>query len=109
MAGYTADAAADLDGTLRTYLAMAEAREPDRLREHLRDVHCPVRLLLGSAPHTNGPPAAEIALLQSTLAEFSVESVPGAGHFIQEERPTAVIAAVQRVDGQMARGSMRPS
>ena len=102
IAGYTADAAADLDGTLLTYLAMAASREPDRLREHLREVRCPVWLVLGAAPHTDGPPPAEIALLTSNLRLFTVDSIPGSGHFIQEERPTAVIEAVRHLDGQLA-------
>ena len=33
--GYTAGAAHDLDATLRAFLAMAERREPERLRPHL--------------------------------------------------------------------------
>lgn len=50
VAGYTADAAADLDATLKAYLGMAQAREPERLRDHLGAIRCPVRLVAGGTP-----------------------------------------------------------
>src|SRR5206468_2765905 len=52
--GYTAGAAHDLDATLKAFLAMAERREPERLRPHLGEVRCPVRLLLGTATPEGG-------------------------------------------------------
>ena len=97
VSGYTADAAADLDATLKAYVAMAGAREPERLEPHLADVRCPVVLLLGGAPHHGGPEGAELAELHERLAAFAVDTVPGAGHFLYEERPDVVVAAVDRV------------
>jgi pimeloyl-ACP methyl ester carboxylesterase len=94
---YTAGAAHDLDGTLKAFLAMAERREPEPLRPHLADVRCPVRLLVGTAAHDGGVPAEEIAILARTLPAFTVDSVAGAGHYIQEEQPGAVLAAVRRL------------
>src|SRR5207237_10706737 len=38
--GYTAGAAHDLDATLRAYLAMGNAREPERLAPPLRERPC---------------------------------------------------------------------
>jgi pimeloyl-ACP methyl ester carboxylesterase len=95
--GYTAAAAADLDGTLRSYLAMAQAREPERLRDHLARIACPVRLVVGGWPHRVGPTPADVALLGAGLRRFAVDSVDGAGHFVHEERPEAVVAAVRRI------------
>ncbi|HLB82344.1 MAG TPA: alpha/beta hydrolase, partial [Gemmatimonadales bacterium] len=95
--GYTAGAAHDLDATLKAFLAMAERREPERLQPHLAEVRCPVRLLLGTATHEGGVSAAEVAVLAAALPVFVVDSVPGAGHFIYEEQPGVVLAAVRRV------------
>jgi pimeloyl-ACP methyl ester carboxylesterase len=40
---------------------------------------------------------AEVARLANALASLAVDSVPGAGHFLHEEQPQAVVAAVRRV------------
>lgn len=95
--GYVADAAADLDGTLKAYVRMARAREPERLAPRLREIHCPVLLMLGGAPHEGGISAKEIVLLERQLPALTVELLPHAGLFLQEERPDAVAAAVAYV------------
>ncbi len=94
---YTAGATADVDATLLAYLRMAEAREPEPLGPRLGELRCPVRLLIGAAPHASGPRADDIDRLRARLADFAVVSVAGAGHFIHEERPGAVFDAVARV------------
>jgi pimeloyl-ACP methyl ester carboxylesterase len=99
VSGYTAAAATDLDATLKAYVAMARAREPERLEPHLAAIRCPVLLLVGGAPHEAGPRASEIAVLAAGLGTFAVDTVPGAGHFLYEERPDAVVSAVDRVRG----------
>jgi pimeloyl-ACP methyl ester carboxylesterase len=101
VAGYTAGAARDLDGTLKAYLAMSRAREPVKLALHLVEVRCPVRLLVGGAPHDGDVGAPEVTLLERTLHSFALDSVPGAGHFIYEERPAAVLAALARVQASV--------
>lgn len=95
--GYTAGASRNLDATLKGYLAMAEAHEPEKLVPHLAQIGCPVRLLVGTVRHDGYVPADEIRLFERTLRSFALDSVPGAGHFIQEEQPTAVAAAVDRL------------
>jgi pimeloyl-ACP methyl ester carboxylesterase len=97
---YTAGAAADLDGTLKAYLGMTRARESERLEPHLVQIRCPVFLLVGSAHHDGGISAPEVVLLQSRLPAFTIDTVPAAGLFLQEERPDAVAAAVRRMVGQ---------
>lgn len=101
VAGYTAPAARDLDGTLKAYLAMSRAREPVKLSLHLVEVRCPVRLLVGGAAHDGDVGAAEVTLLARALRSFALDSVPGAGHFIYEERPAAVLAALARVEASV--------
>ncbi len=95
--GYTAGAARDLDATLRAYLAMAGAREPEKLAPHLGAIRCPVRLMVGGAPHDGDVAAAEVELLRHTLHSFALDSVPGAGHFLYEEQPATVVADVERL------------
>ena len=94
---YTADAARDLGGTLRVYQAIAHAREPDSLAPHLAEIGCPVRLVVGTARHDGDVSPEEIHLLSQRLASFAVDSVPDAGHYIQEERPDAVVASLNRL------------
>jgi pimeloyl-ACP methyl ester carboxylesterase len=110
VAGYTAGAARDLNATLKAYIAMANAREPDKLASHLAEIGCPVRLLLGATRHDGDVSAQEVGLLARTLSRFSLDSIPGAGHFMQEERPDVVMAAVGRlnasVTAQRSRGSL---
>lgn len=96
---YTAGAAADLDGTLKAYIGMTRAHESERLEPHLVQIRCPVFLLVGSAHHDGGISAPEVVLLQSRLHAFTIDTVPAAGLFLQEERPDAVAAAVERMVG----------
>jgi pimeloyl-ACP methyl ester carboxylesterase len=92
-------AAQDLDGALGAYRQMARAREPEELQPRLGDVRCPVRLVMGMAIREGGISDAEIELLRERLVSFAVERVPDAGNFVFEERPLAVVAAVQRALG----------
>lgn len=73
--------------TLRAYERMAQAREPEPLGPRLRELRCPVWLLIGAAPHEGGVPGAQIDLLRRELSSFRVETVTGSCHFVFEERP----------------------
>lgn len=97
VAGYTAAAARDLGGALDGYRGMARAREPEPLTPHLREIRCPVYLLLGAVPHEGGPSSAAVALLAEQIPAFAVDSIPGIGHFPHEEAPRVVVDAVNRV------------
>ncbi|MSR07272.1 MAG: alpha/beta hydrolase [Gemmatimonadetes bacterium] len=98
ISGYTAGAAANLDATLISFMAMARAREPEKLKPRLPDIQAPVLLLVGGAKHAAGVREDGVALLRGSLRAFRADTVPGAGHYIQEENPVAVVAAVQAVD-----------
>jgi pimeloyl-ACP methyl ester carboxylesterase len=97
MDGYTAGARADLDGTLLAFLAMAEAREPEKLVPHLPLIRCPVRLVIGTAPHEGGVEPKQVQLLRDRLPDFSIDSIPGAGQYLFEEQPSSVVAAIRQV------------
>lgn len=100
--GYTAPAALNLNATLKAYLAMAASPEPEKLAPRLHDITCPVRLLVGGASHAGDVGAEELVLLQRTLPDFAVDSVPGAGHFLQEERPDVVVDRIEHLLGSRA-------
>jgi pimeloyl-ACP methyl ester carboxylesterase len=97
MDGYTAAAAADLDGTLLAFLAMADARERDRLAPRLSEIRCPVRLVVGTAPHAGGVDEAQVRLMRDRLPEFAVDSIPGVGQYLFEEQPEAVAGLITGV------------
>ena len=95
---YTAGAAADLDGTLEAYLRMVDSREPERLGPRLHELQAPLRLVVGAVPHQGGISAEQIGQLAAQVPRFSIDSVPGAGHYLFEEAPDAVIAAIRLTD-----------
>ncbi|HEX4560611.1 MAG TPA: alpha/beta hydrolase [Gemmatimonadales bacterium] len=103
--GYTAGAARDLNGTLLSYLAMADSREREHLEPHLKTIRCPVRLVLGGARHDGGVGPEEVTELRRELPQFAVDSVPGAGHYLQEEQPAAILAILKRVAAAAGPGS----
>lgn len=96
--GYTLGEARDFDSTLRAFLAMARAKEPAKLAPRLGDVACPVLLMVGTSKHDGDVPPEEVAMMSRSLRSFMVDSEVGAGHYLQEERPTAVVTALQRLE-----------
>lgn len=101
VAGYAAGAAADVGAALKAYIGMAGAREPQALRPRLAEIRCPVRLLVGAVPHPSAVPQRELELLAASLPHFAIDSLPGVGHFPQEERPAAVLEAVTRLTAEV--------
>ena len=95
--GYTLGEARDFDATLKTFLAMARAREPAKLAPRLGDIACPVTLVVGTAHHDGDVPPQEVALMHHAIHSFAVDSQVGAGHYLQEERPAAVVTAVAQL------------
>ena len=94
--GYTAGAAVSIDQTLKSMITMSTTKEPEKLKAHLGEIHAPVRLLVGSASR-GGIPRVELQLLRSTLSSLAVDTIHGAGLYIQEERPLAIVHAVKAV------------
>ncbi len=96
--GYTLGEARDFNATLKTFLAMSRAREPAKLGPHLGDIKCPVTLIVGTARHDGDVPPKEVALMSHAFRSFTVDSEQGAGHYLQEERPAAVVSALEQLD-----------
>lgn len=106
VAEYTAGTARDLDGTLKAYVAMAGSKEREHLEPHLGEVACPVLLVVGAKPHGGGVKDVDVALLQKNLRAFAVDSIAGAGHYLHEEQPDAVVNAVAQLQGMMNEKSL---
>ncbi len=95
--GYTEGATADLSGAIDAWQGMAKAVESESLLARLGECRVPVRLIIGAVPHQSGVGAEQVDLLGQRLPDFEVESVAGSGQYIQEEQPSAVLAAVERL------------
>lgn len=84
----------DLQATIDVFLAMATTSEPMSIGPRLGEITVPVRVLRGLAPHAGELGEDEIAILTTGLSDCRIIGVPGAGHFLQEERPDIVIDTV---------------
>jgi pimeloyl-ACP methyl ester carboxylesterase len=96
--GYTAGPAADLDGSIDAFHQMAKSKERVSLADRLDQCTAPVVLLLGTVEHPAEVTDDQQQLLQQKLRHFSAERISGAGQYIQEEQPGAVLAAVARLE-----------
>jgi pimeloyl-ACP methyl ester carboxylesterase len=96
--GYTAGPAADLDGSIDAFHQMAKSKESVSLADRLDQCTAPVMLLLGTVEHPAEVTDDQQQLLQQKLRHFSAERISGAGQYIQEEQPGAVLAAVARLE-----------
>jgi len=78
------------------------AREPERLRDHWA-LRCPVRFVAGGTPHAGARPLRPRSpCWRERLRHVRRWTRPGAGHFVYEERPAAVVAAVERLSAELA-------
>lgn len=97
----------NIDGDLNVFIsamrAMARSTETESLRDNLVNISCPVLLLAGQAPHSGSVTDDEIDILREGLSRFSFQPVPDAGHFIFEEQPEVVIAAIKSLQGEERR------
>lgn len=93
--GYTAGAAQDLGATLRAYRGMARSVEPEPLVPHLGEIRCPVLVLTGAADRPSAMTADERRLLAERIPSVRIDTVARSGHHVHQERPDAVVAAVQ--------------
>lgn len=88
---------ADLGTALRGLRGMASSEEIYPLVPRLKDLRAPVMLLVGTGAEEPMISPEALALLKEHVAGLTVENVPGAGQYIQEENPAAVVDAVHEV------------
>jgi pimeloyl-ACP methyl ester carboxylesterase len=84
----------DIEGTLEAFLAMTRQTEPELLAPRLHRLAIPVVLLQGGAPHEGALDPLQVGVLEAGIRDLQVRVVAGAGHFIYEEQPEAVVEAV---------------
>jgi pimeloyl-ACP methyl ester carboxylesterase len=96
--GYTSGAMARPGEMLRTLQAMSHAREPESLAPRLGSIRAAVMVLIGTAPKSAGLQESELSALVSRLPGLLIERLDGVGHYVHEEAPAAVAAAVVRLD-----------
>ena len=96
--GYTAGQTADLDGSIDAFQKMSKSKETVSLADRLYTCTVPVRLLVGTKSHPAEVTEDQRELLEEKIPDFSTESVRGAGQYIQEEQPAAVLAAMARLE-----------
>jgi pimeloyl-ACP methyl ester carboxylesterase len=91
---YTAPYREDAGHMLKVIQAIAGAEEPELIVPNLPRVEAQVVLLVGNKPLDKVLAPEKIEVLRAGLRNFRVETVDGAGVFIQEEQPAAVVKAV---------------
>lgn len=96
VAGYTAAFGRDLAAVLATMKRFAHAKEPEPLAPRLGEITAPVLLLVGGSPKRSIRDD-EIELLMRVVPAIEMETVEGAGQYIHEEQPDAVVAASLRM------------
>lgn len=97
---YTAGPAGDVGAVLRALKGMVNSVEPDSVRPHLREITVPVRLLVGTGPHDSGVSQGKMLVMKGRLPDFAIDSVPGVGLHIHEEKPDAVVQEILRMLGK---------
>jgi pimeloyl-ACP methyl ester carboxylesterase len=98
---YSATQIRDLDGSIDALSQMATAKEKRSLAERLQQCAVPVVLLVGTSPHRAMVSPGERDLLQHRVRRVEIRDIPGAGRYIQEEKPQVVLEAVAKLS-QMA-------
>lgn len=100
---YVAPIQDDLRGLLRTLGAMQASVERRPIEGRLPQVSAPVRLLVGDKPSGSAPTTAQIAMLQTHLRRFRVDTLRPGGTMLHEERA----ADVARVVDELMRAARR--
>jgi pimeloyl-ACP methyl ester carboxylesterase len=94
---YTAGQTADLPGSIDAFQRMSKATTPEPVGEQLPQFAGPVRLLVGGVEHPAQIPDDQRELLRDRLPDFAVDTVAGAGQYINEERPKVVVDAIAKL------------
>ncbi|MFL5472647.1 MAG: alpha/beta fold hydrolase [Gemmatimonadales bacterium] len=94
---YSAAQIRDLNGSIDALNQMAKAKEKRSLAQRLQQCAVPVVLLVGTSPHRAMVSPEERDLLQHRVKRVEIQDIPGAGRYIQEEKPQVVLDAMARL------------
>jgi pimeloyl-ACP methyl ester carboxylesterase len=97
---YTAPYRDNAGHMLKVMRAMADSEEPEQLTPNLPNIQAQVILMVGNKPADKVLSAEKIEVLRNGLKNLRVETIDGAGVFIQEERPETVVSTVLSVGVQ---------
>jgi len=87
----------DISAAMDALNAMSRQTEPWAVTPRLGEIEFPVVVLLGTAPHEGAMADEEIEILKCGISDVEFRKIPGAGHFIYEEQPQAVVDAVEEL------------
>ncbi len=77
------------------FRGMVNAKEKSPLRPRLSRINVPVTLLVGAGKPGKSIAPADLQILTQSLPQLQVDSIEGAGQYIHEEQPEAVVRAVR--------------
>ena len=92
--GYTASFA-NFNAALTAFRGMVNSRERAALIPRLSQVSVPVTIMVGAGKPKAGISTADLQVMVKSIPNVRVDSVAGAGQYIQEEKPAAIIEAVR--------------
>jgi pimeloyl-ACP methyl ester carboxylesterase len=95
IAHYTAPYRQDAGHMLKVLQTMADTKEPEALVPTLPNIKQPVILLVGTAEKALAP--EKIDVLRTGLPNFTLRRIEGAGQFVNEEKPEAVLSAIAEI------------
>jgi pimeloyl-ACP methyl ester carboxylesterase len=94
---------------LRTMKAIASAREPYALQPLLQNITAPVVVMVGTGSPEEATVPEEMATLASELPRLRVDTIPSAGHYIQEEQPELVATTILELRRELVIGVPQPN
>ena len=92
----------DLGAAADVLNAMHRAPVDSPIRDNLARITQPVHLMIGVANRSHGIRSEEISLLTERLHRITIDSVPGSGVYLSEERPDAVTAELLAMSDSLA-------
>lgn len=95
VAEYVRPYSRDFTESMKALQRVAATAEPEELAPQLPRVRAPLRILVGAAEHDGRVGDNELQLLRTRVPDVRIDSIAGVGHFIHEERPAVVLAAIR--------------
>jgi pimeloyl-ACP methyl ester carboxylesterase len=94
LAGYTTPFA-NFNAVLTSYRGMVNAKERAALKPRLSQISVPMTIMVGAGKPGSAISPEDLQTLVRSVPQLKVDSVAGAGQYIQEEKPEAIVKAVR--------------